>query len=318
MAERATDDIPIDPFRADSDDWDTWAIKFEKAIRLATKAGEDRLLVLALDWIMFKLDEKAFAIYENCAKDTWANLKADMSQKLVSKSDIYRWKAGKLKLKWDGIEPFMSLANKCKRAVDKYEKNLTPDGKVEKYFFVFREALPTEYIMALDMALDEDERKIDNAVKVAERRQMSCSAAEAGNVTFIGAAFAGAALTEDRVKALELGQAQMVNKLDELSLEIRKSRNMRKSNHKNKDHSEEKFKKKYKKSNQSSSSSSSSGSSESEEDEHWRHSKRKDKTYKYNQESDHNSSQTDDSEDSDGFGELLKVITKIAKKKKKK
>ena len=132
MAEKATNTIPIESFRSDVDDWDTWAIKFQKAIKLSTNAAEQRLPVLALDWIVFKLDDKALAIYENCEKDTWENLKNGMSQKLVSKTDIYRWKAGKLKPKWDGVEPFMALANKCKRSVDKYEKGLTADGKAEK------------------------------------------------------------------------------------------------------------------------------------------------------------------------------------------
>ena len=58
-----------------------------------------------------------------------------MKDLLIDEVEIYKWRAMKSQILWDGKESFQALATRVKRTVDKYEKELTNASKEWAYFF---------------------------------------------------------------------------------------------------------------------------------------------------------------------------------------
>ena len=232
MTERATSSIPVDTFSTDRDDFGEWVKLFEDAVRLATGATEDeRLKVLFRKWLPIKLDARARTIYSNCTKDGWEDLKTEFRDLLIDPQDRYNWQAHRTTITWDGVESFHSLATRVRRSVRLYEKQAVWD---EQDFFRFRAALPKHYRRTIDLGCDEDNRTIDEAKKVALRLQMALADgedAETATATATGGrakegpgrtvAFHGAAMADDRLKAMELSMQEMVVKMGNLDTELK-------------------------------------------------------------------------------------------------
>ena len=128
--ERGASSIPCNDFQSGKDDFDSWIEKFETAVNVATNASEDRKHPLYLMWLPLKLDEEARAVLKQVpAAATYTNTKALMKDLLIDEVEVYKWRAMKSQITWDGKESFQALSTRVKSAVDKYEKELTAASK---------------------------------------------------------------------------------------------------------------------------------------------------------------------------------------------
>ena len=214
--ERGASSIPCNDFQSGEDDFDSWIEKFESAVNVATNAStNDRKHALYLLWLPLKLDEEARAVLKQVPSGaTYTNTKALMKDLLIDEVEVYKWRAMKSQIIWDGKESFQALSTRVKSAVDKYEKELTVDSKQWAYFFRFRAALPEVYQDFIDVSLPKDSKTIDNAKELALRVQMTQrdKTGETKQVTFTGAAMA-----DDRIHALELEMAKLNTQLSNQS-----------------------------------------------------------------------------------------------------
>ena len=105
MAERAANNIPVEKFRPDLDDFDEWIGMFEKAVVLATNpADDDRKHELFKNWLPIKLDDATRMVHSGCSSAFSANLKKELKGLLVSPEEKYSWWSGRNRITWDGKE----------------------------------------------------------------------------------------------------------------------------------------------------------------------------------------------------------------------
>ena len=207
MGDRPAYQLAVSNFRSEVDDFDTWLGLFESAVKLAYNTADDATLhTHCKNWLSLKLDDEARTVYGNVVDATWIGIKKELKKLLVNPQDKYNWRARVRSIVWDGTESLHSLATRVKRNVDKYGLE---GGKESEYFFRFRLALPPEYRKAIDLACGDDETEctIDNAKKVALRLQMANADAvvtASGTAVDRTVAFTGAAMSDDRLKSIEM------------------------------------------------------------------------------------------------------------------
>ena len=231
MAERPATSIPIESFRSDHDDFGEWIKLFESAVILATHATEEaRKHDLFRQWLPIKLDARSRDVYGNCTKEAWDELKTEFQNLLIDPQEKYNWQARRTTIAWDGRESFHSLATRVKRSVNLYEN---PAVWEEQYFFRFRSALPYPYRKAIDLGCEEDGRTLENAKKCALRLQMALADGNNEDTAMARAtgrpdadkpeksvAFTGAALADDRLKAIELSLQEMSIRVDNVNSKL--------------------------------------------------------------------------------------------------
>ena len=205
--ERGASSIPCDDFQSGKDDFEAWIERFQAAVDVATNAPAGRKNALYLQWLPLKLDDEARAVLKQVPTGTdYTNTINLMKDLLIDEFEVYKWKAMKSQILWDGKESFQALSTRVKRAVDKYEKELPADSKEWAYFFRFRAALPEIYQDYIDVGLPKDSKTIDNAKQLALRVQMTQrdKSSEEKQVPFTGAA-----MNDDRIHALEMQMAEL-------------------------------------------------------------------------------------------------------------
>ena len=223
--EKAAHSIPVENFRSEQDSFDDWIKLFEDAVSLATNAPDDRKELLYKKWLPLKLDNRSRELLKNCTlAATWTILKKELKGFLVDPQEKYNWQTNRATQAWDGKESFHVLANKTKRLVDLYSEN---EEKKNEYFFRFRQALPTDYRRAIDLGCDETKRTIDEAKKMAFRFQMSQLdsdlPANTGRLaTATNVSFTGAAMSDDRLKSVEMALQGVNVQLETMGSRIEK------------------------------------------------------------------------------------------------
>ena len=221
LHERGHSSIGCNDFKSGIDDFDDWIENFERAVKLATSVpAGDRLNELYKEWLHLKLDKTAAAVLKQCANTlTWEQIKAKLKSTLVDPQEKYRWQSKRATIKWDGVETFPTLAARIVRAVDKFDKEISPEMKVREYFFRFREALPKPYRDAIDMGCKDTERTLDNAKDIAQRAHIIQTSDDSSGPAAM--AFASATMSDDRISGLERGLAGMTTALENLNSTIR-------------------------------------------------------------------------------------------------
>ena len=207
VRERGASSIPCNDFQSGKDDFESWIERFQAAVDVATNATADRKHAVYLQWLPLKLDDEARAVLKQVpAATNYTNTIALMKELLIDEVEIYKWRAMKSQILWDGKESFQALSTRVKRAVDKYEKELPAASKEWAYFFRFRAALPEVYQDYIDVSLPKDAKTIDNAKQLALRVQMTQrdKSSDGKQVSFTGAAMA-----DDRIHTLEMEMAKL-------------------------------------------------------------------------------------------------------------
>ena len=210
MAERPACALPIEDFRSDIDDFDSWVELFESAVKVAHPAADEGALeALNLMWLRLKIDDEARTIYGSATETTWINVKKELKMLLVNPEERYSWLARRSTIMWDGKESLHALATRIQRAVNKFD----PDNpaKDREYFIRFRLSLPPEYKKAVDMNCGDTLTKctIDEAKRIALRLQMANTdaAASTGVVATTSVEnstpFTGASMSENRLREIE-------------------------------------------------------------------------------------------------------------------
>ena len=224
--EKSVNSLPVDKFKYGTDHFESWIKLFEAAIDIAYKgATADERLLACRQWLPLKLDEQARLVYSNVTGNTWAEIKENLRKALIDPQEEYNWHAKKATIVWDGVESFQSLATRVKRAVDTHHR----ENREVEYYFRFLLALPLEYKRPINRGLPKDMRTIENAVDVAERVRIDDTDAEAPSATPAPAprsvTFSGAAMSDDRIKSLEMAFEGMTVEMGELKSAIRKDNN---------------------------------------------------------------------------------------------
>ena len=205
--------LPVDKFITGVDHFESWVCLFDAAIEIIYKGSTaaDKIAA-ARQWLPLKLDDQARLVYSNVTGNTWAELKENLRKALIDPQEEYNWHAGKATIIWDGIESFQSLATRVKRAVNTHHRS----NRETEYYFRFLLALPSEYKREINLGLSKGERKIENAVDIAERVRISNSETTGGpapTTTPIPTSFTGAAMSGDRLHRLELAMEGMALRL---------------------------------------------------------------------------------------------------------
>ena len=220
MAVRGVNNLPIREFKYGMD-WDEYVPEYEESVGLShnVEAGDDRDR-FCLKWLKLKMDDAAKAILAEAKETTWKKLKDELSLLFVDQQEKYDWLANRKTIKWDGQESFHQLANRIKRAVDKYD----PKGsKQQEYFLRFRLALGPEYRKAIDLGCDdfklEEAKKIASRVRLALGEAESARQEEAKSVAFAGAAMASSSIDPDRLKTAEMNIQGLSVRLDGIESE---------------------------------------------------------------------------------------------------
>ena len=69
--ERGASSINLRDFQPDQDDFESWVLLFEKAVKLATNVREQQALYdLFMEWLPLKLHSTAYATYRQAASTT--------------------------------------------------------------------------------------------------------------------------------------------------------------------------------------------------------------------------------------------------------
>ena len=222
--DRPAHSLAVDRFDSDKDDFAVWVKMFEDAVNLAHNVTSPAdLPPLCIKWLRLKLDENARSIYSNVKPVdpntalTWDSIKDQLTQLLINPQEKYNWQARRSTIKWDGKESFYALATRVKRNVDKFD----PDcNKKQEYFFRFRIALPPDFKKAIDLGCRDDSHEtIDEAQRIAYRflNTQNDESAEEKAV-----AFTGAAMSDDRLKSIELCVQSMSVSVENLTEKVEK------------------------------------------------------------------------------------------------
>ena len=199
--------LAVQNFTYGVDDFDTWVKLFEEAVALAhgVDAGEE-MNKLCLRWLPLKLDETSQAHHRDCKKTTWAELKVQISKKLVDPQEKYDLYANRNPIRWDSKETFYQLATRIKQRINRHD---TGRDKQREYFAAFRGALPDCYRQAIDLNLGEDEWDLEKAMMIASRVKLANSESKPANTSDMNVGFTGASMADDRIKTLELSMQEM-------------------------------------------------------------------------------------------------------------
>ena len=199
--------VAIDKYKK-GEDFASWAKRLDIAVGLAHSVGEpeqkDLRDKLCLQWLPLKIDEETFMVYEGVKGRTWDEIRAEMITLLTDPQEKYDWFANRNPIIWDGKESFHSLASRIKRGA---EKNVDDNSRDKECFRRFRGALPEEYRKAIDLGCGE-KWDIEEAMKIAGRLRIADADAAATATAAAGqrtVAFSGAAMSDDRIKSVEMG-----------------------------------------------------------------------------------------------------------------
>ena len=220
--------ISIKDFESREDDFESWVKRFESAVELAhnTDGDADALNKLCIKWLPLKLDKEAQSVYSNVTPTTpntpltWAEIKTQLSSLLINPQDKYNWLATRRgNIVWDGKESFHALATRVKSSVDKFDPNC---DKNQEYYFRFRSALTPEYRKAIDLGCREE--TIEEAKRVAYRflnatLDQATGEQPAGDKAV---SFTGAAMSDDRIKTVELSLQSLEVKVENLGSQVEK------------------------------------------------------------------------------------------------
>ena len=223
--EKPASSINCKDFRSDIDDFEQWVTKFERAVKLATNVRDnDQLYYLYKEWLPLKLDEAAYAIWLQTTKTRWPDLREELISLLVDPQEKYKWQAKLTTIKWDGKESFHALASRVKRAVDKYDKEMSQDYKNREYFFRFRAAFKKPMRRCIDMGCSENNRTIEAAKDIVLRYQITTADDDGNNPTdtvdLKGATFSNADFHLDQAANIEMSLAEITTKLDNLAFAL--------------------------------------------------------------------------------------------------
>ena len=221
-------------FNSEKDNFASWVTYFEKAVSLAHSVTDpEELHKLCLTWIGLSLDKNAKAVLnqvvpEDPANPTWEETKTQLASLLINPHEKYNWRTGKTTIMWDGKESFHSLATRVQECVDMYDPNCS---KVQEYFCRFRRALPPDFQNAIDVGCkDETEETIEEAKRIAyrflnihQRNQVAGLGLTAVGEKPVAVSFTGAAMSDDRLKAMELSQQSILVALENLKSKQEKS-----------------------------------------------------------------------------------------------
>ena len=207
------------------DDFDIWVALFERAVEVAhqIEAG-DRRDTLCKKWLPLKLDDHAGTALAGLDQAlNWANTKKGLSALLADPQERYNWLAGRDNIKWDGKENFHSLATRIKKKVDQHGFG---GEKEQEYFFRFRAALAgyPEYQRAIDVGCGdrwdlEEAKRIAGRLRLADGNAVASGASVEKSVSFVGAA-----MSDDRLKSLELTLQSIALRMENLEEESKKNR----------------------------------------------------------------------------------------------
>ena len=223
MEEKAANSIPVEQFETGKD-FDEWIEMFESAVVVATKVTDPaRKLILYKTWLPLKLDEQARMAYKGCTSEAWADLKKELSGMLIDPSEKCAWRSGKKKIVWDGKQPLPLYAMSIKKAVKRFHD---PPREYD-YYEAFKLGLPADYQENIDVGATAE--TIEEALRVAQKIHVSRLNRNASETGASGKAvsFAGASMSEDRLKTLELNmQSMALENKNMLELQQQQHKNM--------------------------------------------------------------------------------------------
>ena len=209
-----TSSIPVNAFNPETDDFQEWISLFEDAVVLATNVrNEARKKELFKTWLPLVLDERTRIIFRKCEKTEWDELTKELAKLLVDPQERYEWRAGRLKITWDQTESFHVLAARVTRAINKYEDDPRPSD----FFHHFRNALPVDYMQAIDLGANAE--TIDEAMRVALRFRTAQSGKQNAP-----SSFTAASMSNDRINDLECALERMSVTLEDVQEETRQLR----------------------------------------------------------------------------------------------
>ena len=192
--EETTAHISIKDFDSQKDDFEKWVKRFENAVTLSTRDREEASLHLRFkDWLVLKLDDAASIHLEqlDVPGTSWPELKTQLADLLIDPHERLRWQARQTTIQWDGKESLHSLANRIKRAVDKYDKRLPAKFKEQEYFTRFRSAFKRTQKRVIDMNCPEGLQTIEAAKDAVMRYQLANADDVDDNPTYNTASFTG-------------------------------------------------------------------------------------------------------------------------------
>ena len=213
------------------EDFDSWVPLFERAVEVAHQIDKgDRRDALCKKWLPLKLDDHSRTSLNSIdERKTWDETKTELSTRFADPQDRYNWLAGRDRIKWDGKESFHTLAARIKKKVDRHGFG---GDKDQEYFFRFRDALREypEYQKSIDVGCG-DKWDLEEAKRIAGRLRLADgNAAAAGVSTDKSVSFVGAAMSDDRLKSLELTLQGIAVRMENLEEESKKSRTERSRN----------------------------------------------------------------------------------------
>ena len=222
---KAASSINCKDFCSDSDDFEQWVTKFERAVKLATNVRDDnQLYYLYKEWLPLKLDEPAYAIWLLTTKNRWPDLREELIGLLVDPQEKYKWQAKLTTIKWDGKESFHALVSRVKRAVNKFDKEMSQDYKDREYYFRFRAAFKKKMRKCIDMGCAEGNRTIEAAKDIALRYQITTADDDVNNQNDAddpkGATFSNANLHYDQSSNIKILLTEITTKLDNLEVAL--------------------------------------------------------------------------------------------------
>ena len=225
--ERAASSINVKDFDSTKDDFEEWIILFEKAVKLATGATGDRQEILYKEWLPLKLDAHARGLHRDIDEiATWAHTKNALASSLIDPQEKCRWQEKLVTVTWDGKENIQALANRVKRSVDKYNRDMPRVYKEREYFDRFLAAFKKPMRKFIKLGCPLDDRTLDTALEAAQRYQLAHAdelgadeaEGEAKSVTFASGNF-----NPDRATSLETCMAGISTQLEGLAVTVRKS-----------------------------------------------------------------------------------------------
>ena len=208
--------IPVEKFKSDTDDFESWIELFEAAIEIAYNGATDaERRNAARRWLPLKLDDKARNTLTLVNGETWELLKENLQKALINPQDENKWRSRTPFIVWDGIESFQCLGTRVKRAVNRLHKG----DKESEYYHRFADALPLDYQFGLNLGVPKDQRTIENAIDVADRVHTgillkNTTTGTTGTAKTVS--FTGAAMDDDRLKSLELAVQGMSVRMESM------------------------------------------------------------------------------------------------------
>ena len=223
--EKPASSINCRDFNSETQDFDRWVSKFEKAVKLATNVRDDITLhYLYKEWLPLKLDDLASTYLEQIDDaEEWPAMKTQLSDLLVDPQKKLRWRARQWTITWDGKESMHALASRVTRAVDKYDRHLPQDIRDSEYFVRFRGAFKKPLMRVIDMNCPEGSQTIDTA-KDAMMRYLLANAEDDSQATgdvYKAVAFSGTNLNPDRATSLETSLASIATQMENIAVSVR-------------------------------------------------------------------------------------------------